>query len=139
MSLAIKEPERTSAIGKKLGQTSCGPSSDVRAAMSVHARRDFLRLELPRPFYRVGVPIRGRYNSTFVNEVRSASNQCTCVLIRIETCDWLTRFEKPRDLHTAFYRVRPDPLANHTPFNARGSGVSRLYRTVPPPPPPYAT
>ena len=42
------------------------------AAMSVHARRDFLRLELPRPFYRVGVPIRGRYNSTFVNEVRSA-------------------------------------------------------------------
>ena len=72
------------------------------------------------------MPIRGRYNSTFVNEVRSASNQCTCVLIRIETCDWLTRFEKPRDLHTAFYRVRPDPLANHTPLNARGSGVSRL-------------
>ena len=38
-----------------------GSSSDVRAAMSVHARRDFLRLELPRPFYRV--PIRGRYNT----------------------------------------------------------------------------
>ena len=64
--------------------------------------------------------------STFVNEVRSASNQCTYVLMGIETCDWLARFEKPRDLHTAFYRVRPDPLANHTPLNARGSGVSRL-------------
>ena len=80
------------------------------------------------------MPIRGRYNSTFVNEVRSASNQCTCVLIRIETCDWLTRFEKPRDLHTAFYRVRPDPLANHTPLNARGSGVSRLTARRPPKP-----
>ena len=78
------------------------------------------------------MPIRGRYSSTFVNEVRSSSNQCTRVVIGTETRDWLTRLEKPRDLHTAFYRLRPDPLANHTLLNARGSGVSRLRAAAPP-------